>query len=135
MKNNINILTREFIHLISNCGLILEYKGTIATLNDMSNQSHVDFLISNEELEKSLDDISEKILLPIAFKLAEHINKRNSKLCYYLTIPDRVNEYDYATHICNGLCVRGILDKNYKMFDEKENEITTNCIRFDIVYS
>lgn len=128
--NTLIILTREFSMLLSNL-INLEPKQEIEL---GARQSNVNFQISNDELNKSLDDVAERILLP--FALVDHLKLNNARYCYFLTISDHQrSNYEFTTVMFNGCYIRGIIDRNFEYIDENNNSIITNMIRFDIVYS
>jgi hypothetical protein len=123
----INLMTMEFIRLLSNHDANLTFKKGFG-----NRQAHVDTLISNKELEITLDDLSEKILMPCAYSLSEYLKRVNAKFCYSINIPDK--RYECSIHKYDEYCIRGLIDKKYIYWEDNKEKIT-NCVRFDIMWS
>lgn len=127
----LNLMTREIACLLGN-QLALEFKDDF-WFKILANQSHVDFICSNIELNQTLDDLSSKVLNPAANGLLGRLVRGNAKYCYNMHTETKRYDCYIATH--NGVCIRGIVNKTHTIFDENNIEIITNLFRFDIRWS
>lgn len=123
------MITREMVMIIGS-QLSLEFRERVTV---PTTQTYVDFFLEATELNKPLDDLSEKRLLPAANKLIERLNVGNALCCYQL--PEPKAPYDWARVQYNGCSIRGIVDRTHQIFTEDGSTKTVNLFRFDILWS
>lgn len=98
-------------------------------------QTHVDFICSNLELSQSLDDLSEKTLRPAINALLSRLVKGNARYSYDLSLPRPYENLECYKVRCNGINLRGLINRKFTTWDDDGNETLTNCIRLDILWS
>lgn len=127
MPNDLTLITRQLCFLIGT-RLQLEFK---AEIDCEPIQTYVDFVLDAIELSQSLDDLSANVLTYVSTALLQRLNNGNAKYCYALKIVP-----SYCTiQSFNGCSIRGIVNRNFKTYDEEMNEKITNLFRFDVLWS
>lgn len=127
--NNLSLITREMCRLISS-QIKLEFK--IET-DCQPIQTHVDFILDAIELSQTLDDLSVRVLTPASYALVERMNRGNARYSYSLPLPNK--EFDCSLNTYNGCCIRGILDRQSKIWLEDGTKKIGNLFRFDMLWS
>lgn len=132
-KLTLSMLTRQFAHLLG-CMIDLEYSPEPASFIAGQRQAHADTAILPAHLYKSLDDVSEDVLMPAAYKLAEHLKADNAAVSFDLHEPPI--GYEFSIHRYNGISVRGMAlrDQDFLGPNEGDPPIVVDLFRFDVLY-
>lgn len=130
----LSMMTREITYLLVNVLLADGVKLELKEDGDLTNQTHVDFISTNAELNVTLDDFSERVLMPAANALKDRLIRGKASYCYKFK-PSHSKVYDYSIQTYDGICIRGLVDRKYLIYDDEGNEVITNLFRFDIRWS
>lgn len=119
-------IVREMSYIIgSQLSLEIKKKAIVKT-----TQTNVDFILDNKELSQSIDDLSQKTLVPAANALVERLKEGNALCSYQLDLNPK--QIESARSQYNGCSVRGIVNREYHC--TTSNKIA-NLFRIDILWS
>jgi hypothetical protein len=122
------LIAREMCAIVGN-NLELEFKETLPLA---PTQTYVDFILDAIDLSKSIEFISEAILMPVALALVDKLNKGNARYCYQLPM---ARAYECNRVLYNGISLRCLVDRNYETLDKDGSPKLTNLFKFDILWS
>lgn len=144
-KLSLSMITREAISLLANLAsphdiIYLETAGagTKIAVNSprgtIQRQKHVDCIISEAGLHKTLDDISELVILPAMKALWKALSEDRIAYTHTLVLPSNLNS---ARHIYDGFCMRGIMSPKLVpgTLPTYRGESEDHLVRFDVLYS
>lgn len=98
-------ISQEFVYILSNIiqlEINPERKG--------ETQSCIDIWIPPEDFSKSLDDFSERILMPIAYTLANDLKAKGAKSSYQWPLPD--GNWNWSRQQYRGYHICCLMDNN-----------------------
>ena len=106
------------------------------TLNDMAYQRNVNVLLEPIELEQSLDDLSERVLLPCANMLALNLRESGAAVCFRLNLPERAKRPDLhcSVHQYNGFSIRCLMEDPRYGMEVPPHEVGLYRLRFDVLF-
>lgn len=136
-----SLLCREMLRLTRAClgGAPIEFVPTphnvwFGAFRDCT-QRHIDFLIEPRDLVQGFDDFAERMLMPCATKLSEHLKNDGIQYCYELAMP---SEGPAARYQCDGMSMRLIIEPRVYQGKTKalRDELPDSYfIRFDVLFS
>lgn len=137
-KLTLSLLTMEFTRLLVNILLAnrteLQFSLERQSFITGQKQQHADVAIIPEHLYKSLDDVSEDLLMPAANKLAEFLIADRAAYTFELNGPP-VPDIECSIHRYEGCSVRGMAMREKEFPGEGGlPPITVDLFRFDVLY-
>lgn len=126
-KLTLSMLTREFVRLLSHM-IELQFSPEPHSFITGQRQQHADIVILPEHLKtKSLEDVSDELLMPAACQLAEKIKANHAAVTFELPPPP--NGVECSIHRFNGCCIRGMVMRDVEM-----DGLIVDAFRFDVLY-
>lgn len=94
-------------------------------------QMGIDIQLELKSRRQTLDDFSERTLLPMARKLAEKLKDKKVRTSFILPLS---KNYSCALENYSGCHIRGIMDEHYMKWREDGGVEEITVLRFDILW-
>lgn len=122
-KLTLSLMTRNFAHLLSQmiCPQLSMDRP------QFTQEVNADVVILPEHLlTKSLDDVSQDLLLPAACKMVEELKEAQAIMLFEPLIPDGV---EYSIHRLDGVAARGMVQRGIEI-----DGLVVDAFRFTVFY-
>lgn len=128
----LNMLTKQFVHLLANIlrhgsGIELQF---MPERPQFTQEVHADVVILPEHLHtKSLDDVSEELLTPAAWTMAEELKEANAGVTFEANGMYLGSDIECVVHRYSGISIRGMVMRAVDI-----GGLSVDAFRFEVFY-
>ncbi len=129
----IDMMTREIVRLLETI-----YSFDSSPEEKPKGQIYCDVLLEPTEIAaRTIDDLSKNKLQAIAYAIQEKLKEKGAMFSHPLQLPESTKPETHSAcwHRYNNCCVRGIMNKEYWIWNKDNTERKIVIVRFDIAWS